>query len=321
VAALALLGAAVAAAPAAASCGAEKCVLDLFGPEMSLKPYSLEISYQSVDQDDVRVGTDPGTVGEIPSTHNEIATQTQSWNVNGRARVSEWLAFSATLPFLDRMHRHEHEHHPGFYEVQEWNYSGVGDLMVTGSLTPGGQPAPGRTSVALQLGVKAPTGKTEVEEVDGDQPEPPARPGTGSWDGVAGVQVRRPFGTRTLDGDAIPMTFSIGVLGRVNGTGTEDYRIGNEFQVNAAGGWALTTQVALLAQVNSVWRAKDDVGETDSDPDNTGGTAVYATPGMMVNVGPALAVYGYAQVRLYERVNGIQITAPFHLMIGTRYGF
>jgi hypothetical protein len=149
-----------------------------------------------------------------------------------------------------------------------------------------------------------------------------ARPSTGSWDGLAGIQLRHWVGTRTLQGEVIPVALSAGVLARGSGEGTDGYRMGSELALNLGGGWALTSQVRLLGQINTRWRAKDDSGDAhlDEEEDNTGGTAMFATPGLRIGIGPA-AVYGYMQIRVFERVNGIQITAPYHLAFGTSYGF
>ena len=71
---------------------------------------------------------------------------------------------------------------------------------------------------------------------------------------------------------------------------------------------------------SSRWRDQDEAGNTDTEPGNTGGTAVYATPGVRFALGQ-VAMFSYYQMRLYEKVNGIQITAPQHLMAGASYLF
>jgi hypothetical protein len=58
--------------------------------------------------------------------------------------------------------------------------------------------------------------------------------------------------------------------------------------------------------------------EEDVIQENTGGTGVYATPGLRVGRGP-IGAHAYWQVRLYENVNGIQVTASSHLMVGMSY--
>jgi hypothetical protein len=316
---LTLLRIAVPAPSAEASCGAEMCTLELRGPEASLGRYSIEFAYQHINQDDVRVGTEPGFVGEIPGHHNEIQTETDGWSMTGRAFVSPLLSLSATLPYMNRMHRHEHEHAPGVYEEVRWDYSGFGDLMLLSYWSPRAF-VKDPYALALQAGVKLPTGRKNVPEVDGEQPEPMARPSTGSFDVMAGVQVRRTVNTRTFSGETVPVPFAIGVTGRLNGHGTQEYQAGHEFLTNLSGGWALTPAVTFLGQVNLRIRGEDDPGTTGDEPGNTGGTAIYGTPGLRVAFGRA-AAYGYYQMRLYENVNGIQITSPAHLMVGMNYLF
>ncbi len=317
---IALVPGAVPGPAAEASCGADMCVLDLRGPEATFGRYSVELAYQYINQDDVRIGTEPATVGEIPAHHNEIQTKTDGWAVTGRAFVSRLLSLSATLPYMNRIHRHEHEHHPGFYEEQRWEYSGFGDLLLVSYWAPGGTLSPGPYTISLQGGVKLPTGRRTVPEVDGEQPEPMARPSTGSFDVVAGAQVRRSVNTRTFAGATVPVPFALGVTGRLNGQGTDDYRAGHELVVNLSGGWALAEAVTFLGQVNMRVRGEDDPGLTHDEPGNTGGTALYGPPGLRVALG-RMAAYSYVQLRLYENVNGIQITSPSHLMVGMNYLF
>jgi hypothetical protein len=71
--------------------------------------------------------------------------------------------------------------------------------------------------------------------------------------------------------------------------------------------------------VNGRLRGKDDPGQTDALRDNTGGTWVYGSPGLRVQAGSALAAYAYVQLPVYERVNRIQLAAPYHLIVGTTY--
>jgi hypothetical protein len=177
----------------------------------------------------------------------------------------------------------------------------------------------GATSLSLQLGVKLPTGRTEVDEVDGEQPEPPARPGTGSFDAVAGFQVRHGIGPSTATEAAAGASAFLNVLGRVNGRGTEDYRVGQELQVTLGAGWPATRTLQLLGQVDARRRAKDDVGSTDALRDNTGGTFAYVTPGMELRLGGSVTAYGYAQLAVYRHVPRIELVAPYHVLTGLRW--
>jgi hypothetical protein len=321
IAALAMVAAvALGVREARASCGADGCLLDLRGPEFAEHGRSIDVSYQLVDMDEVRIGSRQAAVGEIPGRHNEVRTRSESWTVTARAAVREWLSVSASMPWIDRLHAHQHEHHPGFYEEQEWRYAGAGDLTLLGFVTPQGSGPRNPLSLTFTLGVKAPTGKRNVAEVDGDQPEPMARPGSGSWDGVAGVQIRRWVETPGWGGPR-PMPFAVGVLGRVNGDGTERFRMGNELQLHLSGGWAVASAVSVLGQVNTRWRARDVEDDGGEHERNSGGVAVLVTPGLSVGLSRAINAYAYVQARAFERLNGIQLSSPVHTMIGTSYRF
>jgi hypothetical protein len=307
-----------AARSAFASCGADGCPLDVRGPETSLRRFSFDLAWLAIDQDHVWVGSREGFVGEIPAHENEISTRTRTLQATGRVRLTDQLAFSASLPWIDRVHRHEHALHPGHYVMEEFQMQGLGDATVLGAYTPGGA-GPGRAlSVTLQLGAKLPTGLRHVAPVNGDEPEPAARPGNGSFDLIAGAQVRHSFAVTGLAGLHGSLPLSLGVLTRANGSGTEGYTMGNETQINATAAYPLTHWLQVLGQVNARWRQQDGPGLTHADPAHTGGNSILASPGLLVRVGN-VAWYAYDQIRVHEHVNGIQIVAPHHLMIGSSW--
>ena len=304
--------------PAGASCGSDDCPLSMHSLNGASR-FSFSAAYQFIDQDEVWVGSKQGTVGEPPSPEDEVRTRTSTVLLTGQMAVNSRLSLSATLPYMDRMHQHIANEQGLPPQPFEWDYSGLGDLMIMGQWRAlGGQDARA-TSLSLQLGIKLPTGRTEVEPVDGQQPEPPARPGTGSVDGVAGFHVGRGIGAATGPGGAEGASVFLDLLGRVNGHGTDDYRVGNELQVTVGTGVPATRTLRLIGRVDARWRAKDDVGTTDALPDNTGGTFAYVTPGAELRLGSVLTAYGYVQVAAYRHVPRIEITAPYHLLTGLRW--
>lgn len=318
-AALALLTA-LAPAPAAwASCGAEGCPLDLRGPELLRGVVALDLNYQYVDQNQLWSGTSRAT-GPIES-HGILEQETRSslMVMGARTQLSRSFGLSASLPYvLDRVHRHAFEHHPGYFIPYRWQYSGVGDLTVFGNWTPYFQ-LPGRAALTAQAGVKAPTGRRHVDQVLGEEPEPAARPGTGSFDWLGGLQLSVPIATRTFGGEVINVPLSLSAMGRANGVGTQDYKMGNEAMVNLAGGYALWHSVSAITQINFLAHAKDQAGQTDADPHHTGAISVLASPGLQLKLTPMLAIYGYGQFRIYEHTNGPQLVSPFHLVFGSSY--
>jgi hypothetical protein len=278
---------------------------------------SFEISGQYSDQDQPRVGTHDATVGAIPSDHDEVRTVNRVTTGRVSYRPAAPWSFSASLPYVNRTHEHIHNN-LGVPEYLRWNYKGVGDLETSVSRRFGTME--GRSRYFLSAGVKAPTGLRNVEEVDADQPEPSARPGTGSWDFQAGLGAEwRLSGPGSAGRGGMPVRLSVN--GRWNGRGTERYRVGSEVAAHLATEFPATTWGAILLQTNFRVREKDDVGNFDAEAGNTGGTAFFVTPGVRLSAGPMTSVTALVQVSVYQRVNGIQLMSGANLYVGVTRAF
>jgi hypothetical protein len=225
-------------------------------------------------------------------------------------------SFSASIPWVSRHHEHVHNH-LGESELLRWDYSGVGDLEF--SATRYLLPQTGSGRYFVRLGLKAPTGRTQVDEVDGSQPEPSARPGSGSWDLLAGMGAEwRPAAPGAGGGKAMPVRVSLS--GRLNGRGTDDYRAGAELQAHLGAEYPIAGPVSAIAQTNLRVRGKNDAGSSDEEEANTGGTVAFISPGIRVGIDARTSVYGLFQIPVYQRVNGIQLTADSNLFVGISRG-
>jgi hypothetical protein len=301
-----------------ASCGAEDCPLTLRTSHDAGGCFSLSLSYQYIDQDRVRVGSHPGFVGELPSPEDEIRTLSRSVTALGELRLTDRLGFTLSLPMIDRSHVHT-AHEPGEPPaLRNWTYSGPGDVTALGRavLLRGAGRRP--LTLSVQAGAKLPTGRRDVPAIDGDQPEPPARPGTGSTDALAGLHLMRMVSLPGWSGRRSDVSFFASLLGRLNGRGTERYRVGNEIQADLGGAYPILPSLQILGQLNARVRGKDDPGLTDALRDNTGGSWLYASPGLRLQA-RGVAAYAYVQLPVYERVNRIQLVAPAHWVFGTTY--
>jgi hypothetical protein len=298
---------------ALAGCGCEFCPIDQ-GSQWHEAKFTFDLTQQYIDQDQPRAGTEDVAVGAISSHHDEVRTINRATTASlGYHPVEAWTV-AATLPYVSRTHEHIDNAAPT-PEMMRWSYSGLGDLeiLATRFLAP----AAGGARYFTRLGVKAPTGKRNVEAVDGEQPEPVARPGTGSWDLLAGLGAEWRVGAPGRE-RAIPVRLNF--TARLNGKGTDDYRAGSEVQAHVGTAYAVVGPVSALLQTNLRVRAKDDVGSTDEEAGNTGGTSWFLSPGLRVAVATETAIYGLYQVPLYQRVNGIQLTAKANLYVGISRG-
>jgi hypothetical protein len=294
-------------------------VRDGFGA--SAKRFAFDLRFQDVTQDQLWSGTGKTELADIigdAELHGEVElyTRTRSWVAEGRLRINDDLRITATLPYVDREHRHWLRHTPVFNPLflDSWKFEGLADATVTGQyrvLHREGLPA-----VTLQGGAKLPTGKTHLDDEARDNLgfestlEPSARPGSGSLDWIAGVLV-----SQSLPGKGVlPLTAS--VLARWNTKGTDDYEVGDELQAGLSTGWAPVARVTLLAQVNYSAHGSDVSAEA-SEAAHSGMKSMYATPGVLVRISPLVSVYGLYQARVWGKSDEATVVATNHFLVGT----
>ncbi len=140
---------------------------------LSETPFSFEVSYQYIDQNQPRVGNDYVSVGAISRHHDEIRTLNRATTGRATYRFANAWSVSAALPYIERFHAHIHNR-LGVPEYERWEYNGIGDLEVDGLRAFGGGQS--RSRYFATIGVKMPSGVTDVRNEEGDQPEPAARP-------------------------------------------------------------------------------------------------------------------------------------------------
>jgi hypothetical protein len=295
-----------------ASCGSESCPLDHMS-RWSEAPFTFELTYQYIDQDQPRTGIHDASVGQIPRDHDEVRTLNRLTTARASYRAGGAWSLSAALPWVDRYHEHIHNEALGESEVERFSYSGLGDLEVALHHSLGAGES--RRRGFLSAGIKMPTGDTHVPNEEGEQPEPAARPGSGSWDILAGMGVEWQVSSRS-----VPLRWSM--TGRYNGRGTEGYRIGAELQAHLGTEYPVTRALALLAQANLRVRDFDDVGSSVGvNEADTGGTVLYLSPGVRAAVSHHASIYALVQLPVYQRVNGIQVVSDGNLYVGLTGGF
>jgi hypothetical protein len=312
-----------------ASCGSAMCPMDPQSLNLPLpRQFTLDVSFQYIDQDEVRIGRRRGEVGEIPADHDEVRTVNRAVGLLANFAPSDDLVLSASVPFVSRFHEHIAESRLAHSRVsvagvrpdavETWRFQDLGDIALSA-----------RYRVTPKLwatgGVELPTGVRRPANGEGEVAEPTLAPGSGStdffWGLVYQTQLTVPSLSRGVLGSASVMPFFVGATYRLNGTGTEDYRQGNELLVNAGINYPLFLQLQVLAQFNVEFRDRDDVGNTAEDPSHTGRTSIYVSPGVRVGLPGGIAAYGLVQLPVYQRVNGIQLTSRYNFVGGIQARF
>ena len=301
-----------------ASCGSEQCPIDIAMP-WEHSSFSFELSQQYIDQDQPRAGTENTTVGAIPAPEDEVRTLNRITAARALYRPSLNWFFTATLPYVSRYHEHIHNEQGQPPERQRWWYDGIGDLQASATRFFGDHAHGPRFS--LLAGFKAPTGVTQVPTDNGEQPEPPARPGDGAWSLLAGAGVEWKKTVPMPGGSYGLLPIRLSAQGRANAKGTEEYRVGDEAQAHLTTEYPLSRSIQMGLSADARVRAKDDVGLTDAERDNTGGTWVYLSPTLRFSMAGTTAFYGGVQLPVYRRVNGIQLVSDANLFGGITRSF
>ena len=305
----ALLAAAV---DADAGCGSAFCSLNTNWSTQGAWTESggrFDLRYEFIDQDQPRAGTNNVAVGQIPRDHDEVRTINRNIIAGFDYTFDPNWGIGVQLPVVDRSHSHIHND-TGGPTPEAWSFTEIGDARVVGRyrFTPEQSQSGG---FGLQFGLKLPTGKFDVANEDGEVAERSLQPGSGTTDAILGAFFSAPLGaSATWFTDA---NWQSPVNER------DDYKPGHRagFDIGASYPW--TSRVALQLQLNTLWKDRDS--GANAEPEDTGGTFVHLSPGVSVAVGERTQLYGFVQVPLYQRVNGVQLVADWSVAAGLSHRF
>ena len=92
-------------------------------------------------------------------------------------------------------------------------------------------------------------------------------------------------------------------------------------QVLLTGGvsWPATESVALLGQLNALWRGRDS--GVNAEPADSGGRSLFVSPGVSYTASPSIQLYVFTQLPLYRYVNGTQLGVKWAALGGITYRF
>ncbi len=298
-----------AAGPAAASCGATFCTLNNDWRALGawVEPgLQADVRYDFIDQDIPRAGSKRVAVGEIRRHHDEVRTLNHNVNLGLDYNFADGWGLSLQLPWVSRKHDHIHNHH-GDQENEHWDISEIGDARVSLRL-----PLVQGSGFSLNLGLKLPTGSTTVTNSAGELAERTLQPGSGSTDTILGINYHsRPSAS----------AFSwFGQTSWQHAVATHDnYKPGDRFSLDVGGRYAFSKNLSGIVQANLQVRAHDS--GANAEPDDTGGSFLYISPGIAYAMGPNTQVYGFVQLPVYTYVNGVQLTTGKSISVGISQRF
>ena len=258
-----------------ASCGQAFCPIET-STTTERHPHGgevqLNLTYEFIEMNDPFIGTHSARVGEIPRPHDEQFTRNQTTKFTLDYGFSSRLSVGLLVPILDRLHQHlAHEEEEvvggsvGETEVVErtkrWRYQALGDLQFTTRYLLLKPDTPLQPAFSLIVGLKLPTGRTNVKDDEGEKAELTLQPGNGSWDGIVGLSYVQHFSVANARRQLSLAPLFVTAIGRFPvGTGKFGYRPGSELFLNIGTAYPVLQKFEILAQLNFHYRDRDNVG-------------------------------------------------------------
>jgi Putative MetA-pathway of phenol degradation len=180
-----------------------------------------------------------------------------------------------------------------------YDTSGLSDPELYGQLrlwaSPLNSPLGRRSAITLLAGVKTALGQNDYQ-VDGERADEHAQPGTGSTDLFGSLA-----GLHQID--ARSALFS-SVQYRHNGENDYGYRYGSVFTANLAYEHKLTGTLDSVLELNYRYAGRDQ--QDGQDTDNTGGSVLYLTPRLLLDVGGGVVLRAAVQIPIVRDLYGVQ---------------
>jgi hypothetical protein len=165
------------------------------------------------------------------------------------------------------------------------------------------------------IGVKVPTGASDLS-FEGIPLNADLQPGSGAWDALFWSNYTNTFGFRQT------LTFSATAIYRATGVnddylGSQEYEFGNEWQMIAgiADRFSLGS-ILIDPSIRFRYRKAGEDINTGFKLPNTGGEWVFINPGVSIPIKPNLSWQINAELPIYSKVDGTQLTPTYRINTG-----
>lgn len=271
----------------------------------------IDLREDYIDQGQLRHGTNAVSAASYPLPDQdelEKLTISRYSTLGVDATLSPNWGINLQLPIVDRTHSTIAS---GDVALSTSASDSLGDMRILARY----QGLSDSHDYGLQFGLKLPTGSTSVNFATGPeaggQLDRGLQPGTGTTDLILGVYH---FGFLTD-------TLNYFVQGQVQSAldMANQYRPGASATVTAGVQYIGLPKITPQLQVN-LRVVKRDSG-AEADVLSTGGTLAYVSPGATYAISAEWHAYGFVQLPVYQRVNGLQLTPRATATLGIRYLF
>ena len=297
---------------AAASCGSAFCVVNTGSDAIGVwdRPGTrVDLRYEYIVQDQLRSGTSKVTPQGEPGEHDELKTRNQNMLLGIDHSFDGRWGLSVYVPYVRRDHTHQDNHleeevhedgevHTHVHsELESWDIRGIGDIRVVGVYQ--FAPETGTSGAwGLRAGLKLPTGRTDERNAEGVPAERTLQPGTGTTDAILGAYYRGPAFKSA--------EWYVSASAQAALDSHQGFKPGNQFGADLGLNLPLSGVLTGVVQLNMLVKGRDEGAV--AEPEDSGGTYLFLSPGLSWAVSRNVALYAFAQVPLYQRVNGVQLS-------------
>lgn len=289
---------------ALANCGSAFCTIntnwDTHGAwgEPGLR---LDLRYELIDQNQPLAGNRKVAVGELPRDHDEVRTSNRNWLASLDYTLDANWGVTMMLPVVSRDHFHiMNDFDNGTQTPETWKFEKVGDtrVMLRRRLATFEDREPSLGTVGLNIGLKFPTGSTNVVNAEGERAERTLQPGTGTTDALLGAYYARLLPVRDL-------SWFAQALVQLPLDENEGYRPGRRISLDAGLRYDAAERLSVMLQLNALFRGRDS--GANAEREDTGGRSWFLSPGLSFALTRDVRLYGFIQAPLYQYVNGVQL--------------
>ncbi|WP_428717352.1 hypothetical protein [Undibacterium curvum] len=300
----------LAASNAQASCGSSFCLVNT---DWSVQGAWLErgtrvdLRFEQVNQNRLMSGADKVT----PSNANEVELETISrrWVFNLDHAFHDNWGVSLALPFLDRSHVHTES-----AERVNWTYRQIGDARAALRYQSDIQEsANGKNAVmGATLGFKLATAKTNIANNTGTPAERSLQPGSGTTDLIGSAYYRRVL-------PDLASTWFVQLNTEIPLNEKDGYQPGATVGVDLGLRTEWKFGISPMLQLNFQHKKRDS--GIQAEPDNSGGRSLSISPGLSYRINARSHLYGFAQLPVYQYVNGVQLAPKWAFTLGLQSSF
>ena len=287
--------------------------------------YRFKVNVTDMVMDGLKIGTDsvsPGNTRVLgnmmtPGPYMMAPTRMNMRMLNATVGHSFNDDFFAMLMFMHMDKNMDMINRMGV--TSKMDSSGIGDTMLmTKYLLYADDKLIPRSQASVLLGLNIPTGSIDETNSTGTLLPYGMQLGSGTWDPVVGL---------LYSGSSSPWWWGInGIYTARIQDNDRDYRLGDEFRVDAYGMHQLSDSVLAEFQINGQYNGKiEDTAagtmfmSTLQNPDNYGGKKMGATVGLQWQPAPYQIINLQYSKNLYSDLNGPQLEEDHSIMLTWYY--